>query len=99
MKTELDFNDGKFDQHAITEARVIEIIKEYFKYQAFSEPKVTDTPRSSYHVVSRGYVNLHGASTSRPTSSVIGQFYLDTTINKPIWWNGTNFQDSQGNVV
>jgi hypothetical protein len=31
-----------------------------------------------------------GPTSSRPTGSAItGQYYFDTTIVKPIWWNGT----------
>jgi hypothetical protein len=31
-----------------------------------------------------------GSTANRPTSSAItGQYYFDTTIGKPIWWNGT----------
>ena len=29
----------------------------------------------------------------------IYQFYFDTTINRPIWWNGTAFVDATGTVV
>jgi hypothetical protein len=31
-----------------------------------------------------------GSTANRPSSSAItGQYYFDTTIGKPIWWNGT----------
>lgn len=31
-----------------------------------------------------------GSTANRPTASAItGQYYFDTTIGKPIWWNGT----------
>lgn len=31
------------------------------------------------------------------TEKSIGDFYFDTTLNKPIWWNGTNWVDKDGN--
>ncbi len=81
------------------EDRVLQVIREYNKGNGFSDIKLTDTPKDANQVVPRKYVTLNGNTASRPTSSVTGQFYLDTQIGKPIWWNGTNFQDSQGNVV
>lgn len=29
----------------------------------------------------------------------IGYMYFDTTLNKPIWWNGTNWVDATGTIV
>lgn len=30
-----------------------------------------------------------GTTAARPTQKLVtGQFYFDTTIGKPIWWNG-----------
>jgi hypothetical protein len=29
----------------------------------------------------------------------IGQYYFDTTLGIPIWWNGTNWVDSTGATV
>ena len=38
-----------------------------------------------------------GNSASRPiTNLVVGQVYYDTTLNKPIWWNGTFWKDADG---
>ena len=43
----------------------------------------------------------NGSTASRPTlgSSDIGYQYYDTTLNKPIWWNGTAWKDSVGTTV
>jgi hypothetical protein len=76
--------------------KVIQVVQNYLKGKAFSDRKITDTPTDALSVVNRKYVTLNGASTSRPTSSVVGQFYLDTTLNKPLWWNGTGFIDATG---
>lgn len=41
-----------------------------------------------------------GTTTSRPTAFLqIGQFYFDTTLGYPIWYNGTDWVDATGTVV
>ncbi len=40
-----------------------------------------------------------GSSASRPSNPVLYQCYFDTTINKPIWWNGSNWVDALGETV
>lgn len=41
-----------------------------------------------------------GTTASRPTANLlIGQYYFDTTLSKPIWWNGTAWTDGIGTVV
>lgn len=41
------------------------------------------------------------AGTSRPTlvNSDIGYMFLDTSLGKPIWWNGSQWIDANGNNV
>ena len=48
-----------------------------------------------------GIVSLTaGVSTGRPTSPQLGDApYFDTTLNKPIWWSGSNWVDAMGNLV
>jgi hypothetical protein len=52
-----------------------------------------------------GYLNTlatppSGATTDRPTTNlVIGDYYFDTTLNLPIWYDGTDWIDAAGNVV
>ena len=41
-----------------------------------------------------------GTTALRPTTSLqVGQFYFDTSLGIPIWWNGTNWVDATGTVV
>lgn len=42
-----------------------------------------------------------GASSERPPRPITRKFfsYFDTTLNKPIWYNGKDWVDSQGTVV
>jgi hypothetical protein len=41
-----------------------------------------------------------GVTASRPTERLeVGQYYFDTTIGRPIYWNGTNWINAAGTVV
>jgi hypothetical protein len=41
-----------------------------------------------------------GTTASRPTERLeVGQYYFDTTIGRPIYWNGTNWINAAGTVV
>lgn len=40
-----------------------------------------------------------GTTAARPTTRSISYMYFDTTLGKPIWWNGTNWVDATGSVV
>ena len=76
---------------------VVSVVKAYLNSTAFTSKKITDTPTDALSVVNRKYVNLNGPSANRPTSSIIGQFYFDTTLGQPVWWSGDTFVDASGN--
>jgi hypothetical protein len=41
-----------------------------------------------------------GTTALRPTTSLqVGQFYFDTSLGIPIWWNGSNWVDATGTAV
>jgi hypothetical protein len=41
-----------------------------------------------------------GATGDRPVQNLqVGQQYFDTTLNYPIWYDGTDWVDSSGTVV
>ena len=44
-------------------------------------------------------MNQAGSSADRPTTAVLGQCYFDTDLNKPIWFNGTNWVDYTGATI
>lgn len=49
-------------------------------------------------------IPLSGITANRPVGTAqvplpIGKFYFDTSINRPIWWNGTNWINASGTVV
>lgn len=64
----------------------------------FTARKLTDTPTDALQAVNRKYITNNG--TVRPTSSVVGQPFLDTSLasgrGKPLWWNGTGWIDATG---
>lgn len=41
-------------------------------------------------------LNSVGTTEKRPSIEVAGFQYFDTTINKPIWWNGSKWVDATG---
>jgi len=94
-----EFNTFKKNIEALTRDDVIGIIKAYNNSQAFTDDKLTDTPTDALQVVPRKYITRNSTTALRPTTSVLGESYFDTTVNKPVWWNGTNYQDAAGNVV
>lgn len=74
-------------------------LPKYMSGQSFTQRKLTDLPTDALQVVNRKYVNLNGATAGRPTGSVLGQFYFDTTIGKPIWWSGSTWVDATGSAA
>lgn len=87
-----------------TQKREIQkMMKDFLSGNGFTARKLTDTPTDANQVVSRKYVTMNGTSANRPTSSIIGQVYFDTTLasgnGKPLWWNGTGFVDATGTYV
>jgi len=42
----------------------------------------------------------YGTTVNRPTANQqIGQIYFDTTLDIPIWWNGTKWVNASGTSV
>jgi hypothetical protein len=49
-------------------------------------------------------IPLSGTTAQRPVSTVqaalpIGQYYYDTTLDRPIFWNGTVWKKADGTTV
>ena len=40
-----------------------------------------------------------GSTANRPNNVHIGYMYFDTTLGKPVWWNGTGWVDATGTTV
>lgn len=71
-------------------------VRNYMQSGAFTDRKITDTPTESFSLVNRKYVNLNGTTALRPTSPSVGQFYFDTTLGFPVWWDGSDWVDATG---
>jgi hypothetical protein len=42
----------------------------------------------------------NGVTADRPTQNLqVGQFYFDTTLGYPIWYNGTVWKNASGTTV
>lgn len=74
-------------------------IRQQLQSGLFNARKLTDTPTDDLMVTPRKYVNLNGTTAQRPTSSIVGQFFFDNTLGRPIWWDGVSFVDADGNVI
>lgn len=83
----------------LTKQDVIQIVKDYLGQNAFTARKITDLPTDSLQVVPRKYVTRNFTTAKRPTTSILGESYFDTTVNKQAWWNGTSFKDAAGNII
>jgi hypothetical protein len=49
-------------------------------------------------------IPLSGITAQRPVSTAqvplaVGQIYYDTTLDRPIWWNGTVWKKADGTTV
>lgn len=43
---------------------------------------------------------LRGSSSERPKNDLyIGLCFYDTTLRKPVWWDGSNWKDALGNLI
>ena len=56
------------------------------------------TDATKWECLAKGGVSTpkYGTTDNRPPTTSIGDQYFDTTISKPIWYNGTNWVDSNG---
>lgn len=79
--------------------RVKHSVADYLKGPAFTDRKLTDTPTDSLSVVNRKFVTLNGVTGNRPTGSILGQFYFDTTLGYPVWWNGSTWVKYDGTAA
>ena len=79
--------------------KVTKIVGDYLKSSAFQARKITDTPTDALSVVNRKYVNMSGVTANRPTGSILGQFYFDTTLGFPVYWNGSTFVRYDGTAA
>jgi hypothetical protein len=76
------------------------------EYKSEHHDIVNNVLRLYFNRISSNIITLStpssGTTADRPAPAnrlLVGQFYFDTTVGKPIWWNGTNWIDAAGTVV
>lgn len=77
--------------------RVIQIIfSSSLGFFAFRNSRASDHSGLTWYI----HQNVKAiATSSRPTATFEGLQVFDTTLGKPIWWDGTNWVDATGNNV
>lgn len=85
------FIDGTLTGCKISNNKVSDDTKKVFNLAITDPTKALLGPEYEYKV---------GSTDNRPTTNLLsGQSYFDTTIKKPIWWNGTAWIDATGTNV
>jgi hypothetical protein len=74
------------------------------EYNSLSETDKIRTLRLYFNLLDNYLTTLatppFGPTADRPTTNlVIGDYYFDTDLNLPIWYDGTDWIDAAGNVV
>lgn len=46
-----------------------------------------------------GHFYGSGSTGSRPTVTIVGAQFQDTTLNKPVFWDGAAWRDAAGTIV
>jgi len=74
------------------------------QYESGYLEKLTNALRLYFNTIDNFTQNVttpaSGDTASRPTISLlVGQFYFDTTLGIPIWYDGTNWVDATGTTV
>ena len=55
---------------------------------------------NSWNLQVYGAITASGATADRPTFNLsVGQYYFDTDLGIPIWYDGTDWVDAAGTVV
>jgi len=74
------------------------------QYETRYMDQLTNTLRLYFNTIDNFAQNVtvpaSGTTANRPTERLaIGQFYYDTTLGIPIWWNGTVWKNASGTTV
>lgn len=78
------------------------LLEGYVSGSTYSTINTADSINSAIGKLEAGIksltTNSYGDTESRPSDNItVGYKYFDTTLNKPIWWNGTKWVDYNGN--
>lgn len=89
------------DEERLMRAEIDRSVKAYMASGAFTTRKIGDTPTDALSLVPRKFVTANGLLANRPIGSVatVGQFYLPTDTNVPMWYTTGGWRNSVGSVV
>lgn len=78
------------------------LLTDYVSGSTYSTINTADSINSAIGKLEAGIksltTNSYGDTESRPSDNItVGYKYFDTTLNKPMWWNGTKWVDYNGN--
>jgi hypothetical protein len=74
------------------------------EYEARYHEQLNNALRLYFNTIDNFAQNINvpssGATADRPTTFLqVGQFYFDTTLGIPIWYNGTVWKNASGTTV
>jgi hypothetical protein len=74
------------------------------EYEARYQEQLNNALRLYFNQIDNFSQNINvpsaGTTAIRPTTNLqVGQFYFDTTLGYPIWYEGTDWVDATGTVV
>ena len=94
-------NTDKLEIEKMIDKRLELLLPKYLANRAFTEHKVTDTPTDAFNVVPKQFVTNNGSVAGRPLSSVasVGQFFLNTQDNQPMWYTSAGWVNGVASIV
>lgn len=106
-KSTLSLGESKNTTGSITNALRLLVSNENFTSTTYSGSSYIYSGKDSNGMIrvkatqsdgAKGFLQVNQALTTqnRPIYAYIGQSIFDTTLNKPIYWNGAKWVDSQG---
>lgn len=92
---------AKFYEHVLMNHRDIEFIKNHMPDEIGKKvDKYFADGNFNINKIEIGTMLILGNFQTRPTNGVnVGTIIYDTTLNKPIYWNGSNWCDFTGKTV
>jgi len=96
-----------FDSFADTVHNTPQVLSEAQKQQVRSNIDAQASLNSGVNIktingesiTGSGNLNTNLSGSTKPTNPYIGMSFYDTTINKPIWWSGSDWRLSDGTVI
>ena len=93
-------SSGVFQVEDATVAELRQSLTATFAASGYTGTEYRQKPANLYTRRSAAAGAASGPTASRPTYPAgVVENYFDTTLNKPIWWNGANWVDANGAII